>query len=65
MAFSEALEVLQRDIKSEDERPGRYCRRCNYEGKKVQMHTATVQWTDDQHKRTQHLYYWSVRNAGT
>jgi phage/plasmid-associated DNA primase len=49
MAYSQALEVLQKDIKSEEEKLGKYCRRCSYEGKKVLMHTATVQWTDDQH----------------
>ena len=49
MAYSEALEVLQRDINSEEKKLGRYCRRCSYEGKKVLMHTASIQWTDDNH----------------
>ncbi|MCL6090335.1 MAG: hypothetical protein M1393_04770 [Candidatus Thermoplasmatota archaeon] len=49
MGYSEALEVLQKDIRQEEEKLGKYCRRCSYEGKKVLMHTATVQWTDDQH----------------
>lgn len=51
MAYSEALEVLQRDINSEEKKLGRYCRRCSYDGKKVHMHTATVQWTDEQHNK--------------
>ncbi|MFG1461157.1 MAG: hypothetical protein AAE987_07260 [Thermoplasmataceae archaeon] len=48
MAF-ESLEILQRQINEEEEKLGKYCRRCSYEGKKVLMHTATVQWTDKDH----------------
>ena len=43
------LEFLQSQIKEEEEKLGRYCRRCNYQGKKVLMHTASVQWTDQEH----------------
>ena len=44
-----ALETLQTQIKEEEEKLGKYCRRCHYEGKKVFMHTASVQWTDKEH----------------
>jgi hypothetical protein len=43
------LELLQTQIKDEEEQLGKYCRRCHYEGKKVFMHTASVQWTDKEH----------------
>lgn len=45
----EAIVVLQKQINEEEEKLSKYCRRCNYEGKKVLMHTATVQWTDKDH----------------
>ena len=43
------MTALQTQIKEEEEKLGKYCRRCNYVGKKVFMHTASVQWTDEQH----------------
>jgi hypothetical protein len=51
MAFVKALELLQTQINEEEEKLGKYCRRCSYEGKKVLMHTAIVQWTDKDHKK--------------
>lgn len=47
--INDPLELLQTQIKEEEEKLGRYCRRCSYQGRKVLMHTASVQWTDDQH----------------
>lgn len=44
-----ALDTLQKQINEEEEKLGKYCRRCSYEGKRVLMHTATVQWTDNNH----------------
>ena len=44
-----ALETLQSQIKEEEKKLGKYCRRCSYEGKKIFMHTASVQWTDKEH----------------
>ena len=49
MAFVDSLKMLQTQINEEEDKLGKYCRRCNYEGKKVLMHTATVQWTDKDH----------------
>ncbi|MCL4480420.1 MAG: hypothetical protein M1113_02920 [Candidatus Thermoplasmatota archaeon] len=43
------LVQLRGDIAKEEEKLRRYCRRCSYQGKKVLMHTASVQWTDQEH----------------
>ena len=44
-----ALGLLQQEIEEEEKKLGKYCRRCNYEGKKVLMNRASIQWVDDQH----------------
>ena len=46
---NDPLVQLREDIVKEEEKLGRYCRRCSYQGKKVLMHTASVQWTDQEH----------------
>ncbi len=46
-----ALETLQTQIKEEEKKLGKYCRRCHYEGKNILMHIASVQWTDKEHAK--------------